>query len=213
MNKTLWFRWIVFLLAAFYTARMVTVNDWSAAGGPLRYLTHWALCASLVSSALMLNISRGRLTRRFDGFVGMVFVINAMVVFLYWKLFFDDPKSVTSDGELGTWWVEYYLHLMGPLLQWIDAFFIHRGFRKPFFSGLALMGFIGSYVLWIEWVVQPLNTEPMGSVTSGLPYRFLNNLEWPGREAFYTSNIAVALVLLSVMVVLSLIYNRFRRVK
>ena len=42
-----------------------------------------------------------------------------MVVILYWKLFFEDPMSVNNRPPV--WHQEYYLHAVGPLLQWIDA--------------------------------------------------------------------------------------------
>ena len=38
----------------------------------------------------------------------------------------------------------------------------------------------------------------MGSVTSGLPYNFLNNLEWAGRLEFYVTNLVVALIILTI---------------
>ena len=55
---------------------------------------------------------------------------------------------------------------------------------------------IGAYVAWAELVLQPLNTWPSGTVTSGLPYRFLNSLEWPDRAVFYGTNLAVGVAIL-----------------
>ena len=143
-------------------------------------------------------LEEGRSTRRWDGFVGMTAVINAMVVFLYWRLFFADPTSVTSDGELGQFYLEMYLHGLGPALQIIDAIFVHRSYRKLLPAMAWLFGVIAAYVAWAELVVGPMNASPIGSVTTGLPYPFLNNLEPSGRAVFYGSNFAIGLVLLLV---------------
>jgi hypothetical protein len=59
-----------------------------------------------------------------------------------------------------------------------------------------LLGVIGAYVLWAELIVQTFNKRPLGNVTSGLPYPFLNDLELPQRMVFYASNIATAILLL-----------------
>lgn len=190
------FRWIVFLLAAGYCLRMVLFSSYENFAGPFRYLTVWALFLSFFCASRMIAREEGRTTRRFDGIVSMTSVINAMVVFLYWRLFFADPTSVTSDGEIGPLYLELYLHLAGPLLQWIDALFIHRSFKRLGAALAWLFGVIGAYVLWAEVVLQTMNTTPMGTVTSGLPYPFLNSLPFEGRAVFYGTNFGVAVVLL-----------------
>lgn len=196
MSKTLVYRWIVFLLAAFYVLRMVVFGGYEDWGGPFRYLTNWALMMSCLSAGLMLAYQTGQSGMRADTWVGATAVINAMVVFLYWRLYFADPTSVTKNGQLGVWWQEYYLHALGPVLQWIDALFLHRSFRRVVRSALALIGTIAAYVGWSELLVSPRNTEPVGTVTAGLPYPFLNNLDWAGRQTFYVTNAIVALCLL-----------------
>jgi hypothetical protein len=195
-NPVLIFRWIVFLLAAGYCVRTLIFGGWDAFAGPFRFLTIWALFFSFFAASRMMAIEEGRSTRRWDSVVCMTAVINTMVVFLYWRLYFADPTSVTSDGQLAAWHLEMYLHLFGPLLQVIDTIFIHKSYRRlrPAFAWL--FGVIGAYVLWAELVVQPMNDSPMGSVTSGLPYPFLNNLELPERMVFYATNFATAIVLL-----------------
>lgn len=190
------FRWIVFLLAAGYCLRTLAFGSFEHFAGPFRYLTIWALFMSFFAASRMMALVEMRSTRRWDGFVCATAVINAMVVFLYWRLFFADPTLVTSDGALGPWYLEFYLHALGPLLQWIDAVFVHRSFRK-FGAPLAwLFGVIAAYVMWSELVLQKMNDTPMGSVTSGLPYPFLNNLDLSGRAVFYGSNFAVAIIFL-----------------
>ncbi|MDE0849707.1 hypothetical protein [Yoonia sp.] len=198
VNKQRIFRWIVFLLAAFYCLRTLFFSDFGNFGGPFRFLTIWALFFSFFAASRMMALEEGRSTRRWDGFVGMTAVINAMVVFLYWRLFFADPTSVTSDGELGQFYLEMYLHGLGPALQIIDAIFVHRSYRKLLPAMAWLFGVIAAYVAWAELVVGPMNASPIGTVTTGLPYPFLNNLEPSGRAVFYGSNFAIGLVLLLV---------------
>ena len=213
MNRpTVIYRWIVFLLAAFYCLRMIFFSSYAEVAGPFRFLTVWALFASFFCASRMIALVEGRSTRRWDGIVGMTAVLNGMVVLLYWRLYFADPRSVTPDGQLGAAYLELYLHGLGPLLQWIDALFIHRSFRRPWVSLLALFAVIGAYICWIELVVAPLNATPRGTVTTGLPYPFLNNLPLADRALFYVTNIAVAVVLLGIFCALAwAIRRRFPR--
>lgn len=196
INPRLIFRWAAFLLAAGYCIRTLVFGGWDAFGGPFRFLTIWALFASFFAFSRMMAIEEGRSDKRWDGFVCMTAVINTMVVFLYWRLYFADPMSVTTDGELGAWHIEIYLHLVGPLLQVIDTIFIHRSYRRlgPAFAWL--LGVIGVYVTWAEFVVQPMNSTPAGSMTSGLPYPFLNSLEVGDRMGFYVTNLTFGAALL-----------------
>ena len=196
LNPRLIFRWAAFLLAGGYCIRTLIFGGWDAFGGPFRFLTIWALFASFFAFSRMMAIEEGRSDKRWDGFVCMTAVINTMVVFLYWRLYFADPMSVTTDGELGAWHLEMYLHLFGPLLQVIDTIFVHRSYRRLKVAFAWLIGVIAVYVLWAEFVVQPMNDSPAGTVTSGLPYPFLNNLELADRMGFYITNAVVGIVLL-----------------
>jgi len=196
LRPVLIYRWIVFLLAAGYVIRTLVFADFGSFGGPFRYLTIWALFLSFFAASRMMALEEGRSSRRWDGFVSMTAVVNTMVVFLYWRLYFADPTSVTRNGELGIWHLEMYLHALGPLLQWIDTVFIHRSYRKIGAALAWLGGVIGAYVLWVELLVSPNNAKPIGTVTSGLSYPFLNNLELSQRVVFYGTNLATAAVLL-----------------
>tara|TARA_B110000090_G_C13359586_1_gene437925 strand:+ start:693 stop:1043 length:351 start_codon:yes stop_codon:yes gene_type:complete len=111
------YRTIVFALALFYTTHTTLNADWAALGGSLRYLTIWGIILSLLVAWCVWPNSRTRTPKSWDAFVSATAVVNAMVLSLYWKLFFEDPNSVTEIGELGVWWREYYLHLIGPLLM------------------------------------------------------------------------------------------------
>ncbi len=192
------YRWVVFGLAAFYAVYMLLTSSYEGAGGPFRYLTIWALLLSFFCASRVLAFSEKRITRRWDAVIAAVAVVNAMVVFLYWRLFFADPASVTRSGELGIWWKEYYLHALGPVLMWIDAIVINRPFRRFLPAAGVLLSIVVLYLSWAELAVAPLNSSPVGSVTNGLPYPFLNNLELAGRMEFYAVNVVTAVVLLGV---------------
>lgn len=196
------YRWFVFLLAGFYAVYMITTSSYAGPGGPFRYLTIWALILSFFCASRVLAYSERRSDHRWDPIIAATAVLNAMVVFLYWRLFFADPASVTRNGELGIWWKEYYLHGLGPLLMWLDAVIINRPFRRYFASAGTLVGVVVAYLTWAELFVQRFNDAPRGTVTSGLPYPFLNSLEFGARLNFYGVNIATALVLLGVFFVI-----------
>jgi hypothetical protein len=63
----------------------------------------------------------------------------------------------------------------------------------------------------MELVLQPLVDSPVGEVTSGLPYRFLNNMDFGGRSNFYVTNFVVAVVFLGIFIAVSWVINRFQR--
>jgi len=70
------------------------------------------------------------------------------------------------------------------VLQWIDVLAIKRGFRRvgavAVWLGVAVLAYLG----WSEFVVAPLNDAPVGTVTAGLPYPFLNDMDPAARLAF-----------------------------
>lgn len=208
MRMLLIFRWVTFLLAGGYCVRMVLWSEYVQIGGPFRFLTIWALFLSFFCASRMIARMEGRSDKRWDALVAATAVINTMVVILYWRLYFADPASVTSDGELNSWWLEGYLHGVGPALQVIEAVFLHRAFRRPHLGAGVLLGIIAAYVAWAELVQRPFNDAPLGSVTSGLPYPFLNSLEFSERSVFYATNVGVGLVVLVLFALVSLGWGR-----
>jgi len=200
----IWYRWAVFLIVAFYFTYGFYGTDHSLVGWQYRFLTNWALALSTLSAFFMLQRSLGRHEKRYEVFASATMVINFMVVLLYWKIYFADPTQFYVNGiRTIPLWQEYYLHLIGPILQWIDALFILGTFRHVKKTiGLAVSITL-VYVIWIELIVSPLNALPKGSVTTGLPYRFLNNLEFTERAVFYAQNIAVAIGMTLVFAALS----------
>ncbi len=198
MNARKIYRWGVFLLAGGFIVRTILFGRYDEVFGPFRYLTVWALVFSFFAASRMMALEQGRSTRRWKGLVAMTAVLNTMVVLLFWRLYFADPASVTRDGALGDWYMEMYLHGVGPAVQVFDAVVLHRAPRAWRSAILWLVGVIAVYAVWVEAVVAPLNTVPSGTVTSGLPYLFLNNLEFGARAQFYATNLAVAFVVLAI---------------
>jgi hypothetical protein len=178
------FRIIIFLLTVFYSLEQFRDIDPAMFGWQFRYLTIWTLTANLIVAGQMLRLSTGKTTQKWESFVSFVVVMNMAVVVQYWRLYFMDPLKV-SPVEGTIWWKEYYLHVLGPILMWIDAFLILGVFSrlKPVFYAAIILGI--AYPAWAELVLHPLNAKPIGTVTAGLPYPFLNNMEFGTRMVFY----------------------------
>ena len=197
-KPVLFYRWIVFLLAAGYMLyQIVIAADYLFPGGPCRFLTIWALCMSFFVASRQLAFTEGRSSLLWSRMVMVTCVINARVVALYWRLYFTDPALVTSNGP-PVWHQEYYLHLMGPVLQWIDALFIFGAFTRWWRAIPGLVAVFLGYVLWIELFVSRFNSFPVGSVTAGFPYPFLNSLTLDGRLAFYGMTAVQAVIVLGI---------------
>ena len=195
------FRWVTFLLAGGYCLYQLLSADYSNPGGPFRFLTIWALFLSFYSASRMLSLSERRTVRDHHRTASVAAVVNVMVVYLYWKLFFTDPALVNGNGDIA-WHQQYYLHALGPALQIFDAIFIAQVFRRPLRTLAPLLAFVLTYVAWAELFVQRFNTVPSGTVTSGLPYPFLNSMEWANRLEFYGLNIAMAVLILAALTAL-----------
>ncbi len=52
-------RWTTFVLTVGYSAYQLGTGDWSNPGGPLRFLTIWALLLSTIMATRMLNFCLG----------------------------------------------------------------------------------------------------------------------------------------------------------
>ena len=194
------YRWAVFLLAGFYLVWMVLVDaDYGQAGGPFRFLTIWALLLSFFCASRMMALVERRSENDWPALVAVTAVLNFMVVFLYWRLYLANPDSVTGSGGPPEPWIQYYIHGLGPALQWGDKLFIHRRVRS-FRRALGLLiAVVTAYILWVEALVRPLNDSPSGQVTSGLPYPFLNDLDVAGRAMFYGQTVLSAVLVLLVV--------------
>ena len=125
-------------------------------------------------------------------FVSATAVLNAMVVFLYWKLYFTDPSLVNYSGSI-SWFQEYYLHIVGPALIVLDALLLNNSFTQVKKGVLTILAICLLYIFWSEVITGPLNETPEGSVTNGLPYPFLNNMSFSERVSFYVTTIITGL--------------------
>jgi len=75
---------------------------------------------------------------------------------------------------------------------------------------LATLTICLAYIAWAEILVGPLNNSPIGRVTSGLPYPFLNDMDIAGRTQFYCTTLATAIVFYSVCYGIAWMMRRFR---
>ena len=205
------FRIAVFGVAVFYLLYSFVDLETAKIGWQFRFLTNWALVMSAVSAWFMLQRSLDSTQERYEVFASVTVIINIMVVLMYWKIYLEDPTQFYKDGvRTLPLWREYYLHAAGPILQWIDAFIILGVFRPigRILTGTACL--IASYLLWCEVIVRPLNSTPEGSVTSGLPYRFLNNMAFDDRLIFYGAYTVGAFVIVGICWFLARFINRAR---
>jgi hypothetical protein len=190
------FRWAVFLITLGYFIYRFFDTDPDQFGAQFRLLTVWGLTASTLSAWFMLQYSMGWSTRQYQIFASVTVVLNATVVLMYWKIYFQDPSLFYgADGQPRAWHQEYFLHAVGPALQIFDAFFILGAFRV--FRGLIgyIMAVPVAYIVWIELLVRPMNDTPVGSVTTGLPYLFMNDMDVSERATFYGTTVATMFIL------------------
>ncbi len=192
------YRWGVFLLALGFWLYQFSRFPLDVFGWQFRYLTIWGLTANMVVAWMMLRNAMGWSSRSFNPLVSASVVLGAMVLFLYWKLYFTDPALVNAGGRPMPWYQEYYLHGVTQLLMWFDAFFILGVFRDLKRTFIIMMTIFLSYIAWIELLVQPLNSFPEGKATSGLPYPFLNDMDFSARMGFYATTIVTSIILMFV---------------
>lgn len=182
------------ILAFGYWVYQFFATDLSYFAIHFRYLTTWALTLAVIAFALLTLQSHQKKPEAYLGFIAASAVVNILVVFLYWRLYFIDPALISGDrNSVPVWYQQYYLHLLGPALLSIEAIFMSRAFQKVV-HGIALTIFICLlYSLWIETVVSPMNDRPVGALISGMPYQFLNDMEFGARLRFYGTTILTSL--------------------
>ena len=103
------------VLAVGYFIYQFTTHDYSAWGIQFRFLTIWGLTTAMVAHYLLFAARRNGRSHTYSAFVSATAVLNIMVVFLYWRLYFIDPALVNGDNT-PVWFQEYYLHLIGPAI-------------------------------------------------------------------------------------------------
>ena len=186
------YRFVCLLLSIGYFLYQFTDANYNNFGIQFRYLTIWGLTGAMIATWLLYRTKRDGFPETYLPFVSAIAVLNAMVVFLYWKLYFIDPSLVNYSGSI-VWFQEYYLHVLGPLLIILDALFFNNSFTQIKKGLLTILGICLLYILWTEALTGPLNTTPEGTVTNGLPYPFLNNMVFAERIGFYATTILTGL--------------------
>ena len=182
------YRFVCLLLSIGYFLYQFTDANYNNFGIQFRYLTIWGLTGAMIATWLLYRTKREGFPETHLPFVSAIAVLNAMVVFLYWNLFFIDPSLVNYSGSI-VWFQEYYLHVLGPLLIILDSLFFNNSFTQIKKGLLTILGICLLYILWTEALTGPLNTTPEGAVTNGLPYPFLDNMAFAERISFYTTTI------------------------
>ena len=204
------YRALVFILALSYWLYQFDGIYTDPFGWQFRYLTIWSLTTSLFVAGQLLSFSCGFSDKSWNTLTSVATVISMVVVIQYWRLYFIDPLLVGS-GEI-PWHQQYYLHLAGPALLWIDAFFILGAFQKLKKILFFIAVFSISYPTWMEIILRPINSIPIGTVTNGLPYPFLNDMLIIDRIVFYTVSIILNFLLIFVGWFLSnILFLKIRR--
>jgi len=204
------YRALVFILALSYWLYQFDGIFTDPFGWQFRYLTIWSLTTSLFVAGQLLSFSCGFSDKSWNTLTSVATVISMVVVIQYWRLYFIDPLLVGS-GEI-PWHQQYYLHLAGPALLWIDAFFILGAFQKIKKILFFIAVFSISYPTWMEIILRPINSIPIGTVTNGLPYPFLNDMLIIDRLIFYTVSIILNFLLFFVGWFLSnILFLKIRR--
>ena len=189
---TLRYRLVCLLLSVGYFLYQFTEANYNNFGIQFRYLTIWGLTAAMLATWLLYKTKRMGLPESYLPFVSATAVLNAMVVFLCWKLYFTDPSLVNYSGSI-SWFQEYYLHIVGPALIVLDALLLNNSFTQVKKGVLTILAICLLYIFWSEVITGPLNETPEGSVTNGLPYPFLNNMSFSERVSFYATTIITGL--------------------
>ena len=195
-NIITFYRAVVLILALFYWLYQFGGVAEDPFGWQFRYLTIWSLTANTVAAGLLLRYSLGYTDKDWNSFISAAMVISMVVVIQYWRLHLIDPKLVGS-GEI-PWHQQYYLHLLGPILLWIDAILILGTFKNIKKILIIITIFSISYPIWMECFLQIINTKPSGLITDGLPYPFLNDMRVIERVVFYTISIGLNYLLIYV---------------
>ena len=174
----------ILALAAIFWVEQFAHAQMAEFGWQFRFLTIWALTLSLMYAANAFRLALGLTHHRQERLAMVAACVNAIMVTLYWWMRLSDPSA------LGPWEGgvrDLYLHAIGPGLQIVDAVFVLGAFGRPIRAVPGLLLTVVAYVAWIELGVAPLNDAPIGDVTSGLPYPFLNHMDPGNRATFYVA--------------------------
>ena len=178
------YRQIVFVISSVFWVTLLVDLDWSYFGSDFRFFTYWSLVGCWISSYWALRLSTQKTQNDHHIGISIISIATLIMLFLYWNLYIIDPAMLYTDG-VGSWGSKYIKHVTIPALQLIDAIFFLKVFRSLKSTIYGTITTITVYILWIELCIQPLNDKPAGSITSGLPYAFLNDMILIERLTYY----------------------------
>lgn len=176
------YRWMVLGLAAVAWAWCFADARMAEFGWQFRHLDVWALTLSLVSAVAMVRLSMGWSRTRHDALAGTAAALNALVIAAHLLPVLLDGAPLTPRGA--------YLHIVGPMLQIVDAMLILGAFGRLSGALVGAAALAASYVAWLELAVRPLNAR---DGVGGLPYAGLDALEPWARLVVYALAIAAGL--------------------
>lgn len=198
-----------FFLALGYWLYQFTQNSFDTFGIQFRFLTHWGISLAMIVHLMNWRRRLAGLPESYHAFNAAVVILNILVVFLYWRFYFIDPALVNGD-KIPVWHQEYYMHILGPLLLFIDAVWYNRAFRGFIKGCFATICLCLIYIIWLEVIVRPLNSVPVGDVTAGLPYPFLNDMDWGSRQSFYITTTGTGIFAFIICWVIGIVSDRLR---
>ena len=145
-------------------------------GKQFRYFTLWSLLANFIA-ILFLSLSKSfRIFDQTKPFIAISSMMGLFTIILYWGLYFIDPNLVNYGDDQLDFFREIYLHFIGPALLFFDALVLKKTFTH--FKKIVPYAFFINfgYFGWLELLVGPNSDFPVGKITSGLPYPFMNDM-------------------------------------
>ena len=145
-------------------------------GKQFRYFTLWSLLANFIA-ILFLSLSKSfRIFDQTKPFIAISSMMGLFTIILYWGLYFIDPNLVNYGDDQLDFFREIYLHFIGPALLFFDALVLKKTFThfKKIVPYAIIINF--GYFGWLELLVGPNSDFPVGKITSGLPYPFMNDM-------------------------------------
>ena len=145
-------------------------------GKQFRYFTLWSLLANFMALLFITLSMRFIIFDKTKPFVAISSMMGLFTIILYWGLFCIDPNLVNYADERLDVFREIYLHFAGPILLFFDALFLKKAFTyvRKILTYAFFINF--GYFAWLEILVEPNSNFPVGKVTSGLPYPFMNDM-------------------------------------
>ncbi|MDG2347884.1 MAG: hypothetical protein P8L77_00255 [Gammaproteobacteria bacterium] len=186
------YRYIVFAFAMSYWLNLYIMYGFQF----LHYLTNWGLTLSVVCAGLLAFESAFQKQLRINSLVIATFCLNAVVMILYWKLYFKDPDLLYAGRTPMPWYRDDYVHLLCPLTQMFDALVFKQAFSNRLFKGVV-------YYLCLSFAYSICS-----EFLFALPYPFMWDLDLGQRVAFYAQGQVTGVFAFLIGVALSFIFKK-----